>query len=316
MNSTLSAMLQSSSSDSDDERKENEYSNNELKRALQIRPNAIAFIDGEREITFAEFHQRCGKLVSALRLLGAQSGARVAILANNSSQYFEAYVGIPAGGMVVAPLNTRHAMPELVYALQDSGANILITDRADVGELADVVEHVIMLPDAYETALADVEPAELGEGVAETDLAGLFYTGGTTGASKGVMLTHRNLMANAQHWLASVPQNEQDRSLVMAPMFHAAGSNGILAAIWQGALQVPLGTFDGPAAFQSSSDAVFRWAPIADELKCDDEEILRNSIHLRWIGVRRDLKAVFQHAAIADDWQRHGATSTTQLAAK
>jgi hypothetical protein len=60
----------------------------------------------------------------------------------------------------------------------------------------------------------------------------------------------------------------------------------------------------GPAAFQSSSDAVFRWAPIADELKCDDEEIVRNSIHLRWIGVRRDLKEVFQHAAIADDWHR------------
>ena len=60
----------------------------------------------------------------------------------------------------------------------------------------------------------------------------------------------------------------------------------------------------GPAAFESRSDAVFRWAPIADELKCDDEEIVRNSIHLRWIGVRRDLKDVFQHAAIADDWHR------------
>ena len=59
----------------------------------------------------------------------------------------------------------------------------------------------------------------------------------------------------------------------------------------------------GPAAFQSSSDAVFRWAPIADELKCDDEEIVRNSIHLRWIGVRRDLKEVFRHTAIADDWR-------------
>ena len=72
----------------------------------------------------------------------------------------------------------------------------------------------------------------------------------------------------------------------------------------------------GPAAFQSSSDAVFRWAPIADELKYDDEEILRNSIHLRWIGVRRDLKAVFQHAAIADDYHRHGATSAAQPAVK
>jgi hypothetical protein len=72
----------------------------------------------------------------------------------------------------------------------------------------------------------------------------------------------------------------------------------------------------GPAAFQSSSEAVYRWAPIADELKCDDEEILRNSIHLRWIGVRRDLKALFQHAAIADDWRRHGVTSAAQSAAK
>ena len=47
---------------------------------------------------------------------------------------------------------------------------------------------------------------------------------------------------------------------------------------------------DGPTAFQHSSDAVFEWAPIADQLKAEDEEIIRNSIHLRWIGVRRDLK--------------------------
>ncbi len=67
----------------------------------------------------------------------------------------------------------------------------------------------------------------------------------------------------------------------------------------------------GPTAFQSSSDAVFRWAPIADELKCDDEEIVRNSIHLRWIGVRRDLKEVFQHEAIADDWQRQNLPTST-----
>jgi hypothetical protein len=59
---------------------------------------------------------------------------------------------------------------------------------------------------------------------------------------------------------------------------------------------------DGPAAFQSSSDAVFRWAPIADALKNDDEEIVRNSIHLRWIGVRRDLKELIKPALILADW--------------
>ena len=47
---------------------------------------------------------------------------------------------------------------------------------------------------------------------------------------------------------------------------------------------------DGPTAFQHSSDAVFEWAPIANQLKSENKEIIRNSIHLRWIGVRRDLK--------------------------
>ena len=61
---------------------------------------------------------------------------------------------------------------------------------------------------------------------------------------------------------------------------------------------------DGPTAFQSSSDAVFRWAPIADELKDNDEEIVRNSIHLRWIGVRRDLKELIKPAIILADWHK------------
>ena len=199
-----------------------------LKRALQIRPQALALIDGDREVTYEELAHRCALLVDVLRSLGAVSGSRVAILANNGFQYFETYLGIPAGGMVVVPLNTRHAMPELVYALKDSGANILITDRVELGELADVVEHVISLPDQYEALLADAKPAPLGESIAETDLAGLFYTGGTTGASKGVMLTHRNLIANALNWLASVPQRESDRTLVMAPMFHAPAPTAFL----------------------------------------------------------------------------------------
>ena len=61
---------------------------------------------------------------------------------------------------------------------------------------------------------------------------------------------------------------------------------------------------DGPAAFKTSSDAVFHWAPIADELKVLDEEILRNSIHLRWIGVRRDTKALLRPTMILESWQQ------------
>jgi len=62
----------------------------------------------------------------------------------------------------------------------------------------------------------------------------------------------------------------------------------------------------GPAAFQRSSDAVYEWAPIADELKSLDEEIVRNSIHLRWIGVRRDTKALLRRDAVLSSRTRAG----------
>jgi len=214
-----------------------------LLRAVQIAPEKTAVISGTASFTYSQFQERCMRLVGALHTLGLQRGDRVAILAANGHAYLETYVGVPAAGMVVVPLNTRHAEPELAYALEDSGARVLITDR-DPGALGAVVEHVISIPDSYESALAGADPAPLGRGVVESDLAGLFYTGGTTGLSKGVMLSHRNLIANTFHWMATVPQREDDRYLVMAPLFHAAGSNSVLGCIWSGACQVTLPAFD------------------------------------------------------------------------
>ena len=214
-----------------------------LKRALQIGADRIALIDEDAQFSFTEFAKRCSHLIGGLRALGLRSGDRVAILAANSHRYIETYVAVPAGGLVIVPLNTRHADPEVRYALQDSGARVLITDR-DPAPFADLVQHVVGMPDEYESLIASANPWPLGDGVTENDLAGLFYTGGTTGASKGVMLTHRNLIANTYHWLLSAPQTDNERVLVMAPLFHAAGSNGVLANIWTGGCQVPLGAFE------------------------------------------------------------------------
>ncbi len=218
-----------------------------IKAAVRQAPNKTAVIDGASSFTFTELHERCARLAGALGGLGLERGDRVAILAGNSHRYIETYVGVPAAGYVVVPLNTRHAMPELEYALEDSGARVLITDR-DPGPLGDVVERVVMIPDAYEALVTDGSPVALGDDVKEDDLAGLFYTGGTTGKSKGVMLSHRNLIANTYHYLVAVPQQADDVMLVMAPMFHAAGSNGLLANIWTTGTQVPLDVFDPAVA--------------------------------------------------------------------
>jgi long-chain acyl-CoA synthetase len=214
-----------------------------LNHAKRMWGQRTATVCGDIRHSYAQLWSRCRLLGGALEKLGIARGERVAIWADNSHRYIEVYAGVPAAGRVVVPLNTRHAEPELVYALNDSGARILLTDR-DPGKLADCVERVVALPDEYESLLATAAEIELGAGVKEDDLAGLFYTGGTTGASKGVMLSHRNLISNALHFMGHVPHRKSDSFLVMAPLFHAAGSNSVLGNTWTGAKQVMLPIFE------------------------------------------------------------------------
>jgi long-chain acyl-CoA synthetase len=97
--------------------------------------------------------------------------------------------------------------------------------------------------------------ADLGVGLTEDTLVGLFYTGGTTGASKGVMLSHRNLIANTTNWLIATQQGPEDSYLVMAPLFHAAGSLAVLATVWIGGCQVIIPGFDAAAALDAIAAA-------------------------------------------------------------
>jgi acyl-CoA synthetase (AMP-forming)/AMP-acid ligase II len=121
---------------------------------------------------------------------------------------------------------------------------VLLTDRP-AGALAGCVERVVALGEEYETLLAAASTRipDIST-VSARDLAGLFYTGGTTGASKGVMLSHANLVANARHWHQTVPQAADDVFLIIAPLFHAAGSNGVLASFAAHSTQVTLQAFD------------------------------------------------------------------------
>jgi long-chain acyl-CoA synthetase len=218
-----------------------------LRRAFLTARNSPAVVCGDERLTYEQTWARCRRLAGGLRSLGLLPGDRVALLAANCHRYLEIYQGVPGAGLVIVPLNTRHAKRELAYALEDSGARVLLTDR-DPGGLAGIVDRVIHLPHEYEALLADAKPAELDGGVTEEDLAGLFYTGGTTGASKGVMLTHRNLIANTFHALILMGLTSRDRFLIMAPLFHAAGSVCVLGLVWVAGVQVILPTFDASQA--------------------------------------------------------------------
>jgi long-chain acyl-CoA synthetase len=216
-----------------------------LRRAERVAARREALVCADTRFTYSEFLSRCRKLATVLDRLGVVRGERVAVLSFNSIAFVELYCAVSAAGRVQVPLNFRWAEPELAYALTDSGARLLFIDR-EPGGLPALVERIVRLDTGeYEQLLADAAETELDEGaITEDDLAGLFYTGGTTGASKGVMLTHRNLLANTINMQMFMPLQGDDVYLVMAPLFHAAGSVSLLQSIYVGAKQVIVPAFE------------------------------------------------------------------------
>src|SRR4051794_2289495 len=217
-----------------------------LRRAVQVAAGRPAVTCGEVSLTYAETRDRCRRLVGALRGIGVEEGDRVAVVGPNCHRYLELYQAVPGAGLVVVPLNQRHSDAELRYALEDSGAKALFAGRP-VADLPDCVSTVVDMGDGYEDLLAGASPVDFPDGLGEEDLAGLFYTGGTTGAAKGVMLTHRNLVANAMHMQLAWPFSPQTCWLVVAPLFHAAGAIAVLSTVWNAGRHVLLAAFD-PAA--------------------------------------------------------------------
>ena len=125
-----------------------------LKRANQISPAKIALIDGDTEISYATLWNRCTSLAQGLRSLGLRSGDRVAILAAEFAPLHRDVrrVYLPAVSSSCRSIRVT-PIPKCATRWQDSGAKVLLTDR-DPAPFADLVEHVISLPDGYEALLA------------------------------------------------------------------------------------------------------------------------------------------------------------------
>jgi acyl-CoA synthetase (AMP-forming)/AMP-acid ligase II len=206
-----------------------------LHRALQQKPDAVAVRFAGRERSYKEFGARVARLAGALQALGMAPGDRVAMLALNSDLYLEYQFGVCWGGGVLNPCNTRWSAAEIIFSLQDSASTILIVDDAFTPMAAQIVRevgsvaHVIHAGQGatppgmldYETLVRAAAPVDdlcrRGD-----DLAGLFYTGGTTGFPKGVMLSHGNLCSSAMACIAEGLAGSDRVYLHAAPMFHLA----------------------------------------------------------------------------------------------
>nr|WP_179282796.1 AMP-binding protein [Rhodococcus sp. 15-1154-1] len=191
-------------------------------------PDEIAVVDESGALTYRELVERAYALGNALQGKGVSEGDFVGILAANSNFYAECYLGILSIGATPVLFNWRWAPSELVFGVNDSGVSIVLVDScySDLYRAADSsggFDHEVeCLADgpAYEDLLVD--PSEPVPSSSMESINVIIYTGGTTGFPKGVMLSERNIMTNALNEIVDTDMEHRDRTLIIAPMFHAA----------------------------------------------------------------------------------------------
>jgi long-chain acyl-CoA synthetase len=240
------------------------YLTQTLHRASQQTPEATATVCGGRRHTFAQLQARVERLAAGLLSLGLGRGDRVAMLAHNSDRYLEYYLATYWAGLVVNPVNTRWSVGEIAYSLNDSGTRVLIVDDAHLPAVAQLrndsagVQTVIHAGESnapsgttsFESLIESSGPAPdamRGDG----DIAGIFYTGGTTGFPKGVMLSHLNLYVNALALVAEGAISKAGVGLHAAPMFHIADICFMKGLLMRGATHVVLPGFEPVSVFKS-----------------------------------------------------------------
>jgi malonyl-CoA/methylmalonyl-CoA synthetase len=188
-------------------------------------------LKGGREISYGDFLAMAARFAHVLGEAGIKPGDRVALQARKSPEALAVYAACVAAGAVFLPLNTAYTPAEVDYFVSDSGAGLLVADGASEAALAPIAARTgskLLTLNAHGSgSLADAARGKLErfEAVSRSrdDLAALLYTSGTTGRSKGAMLTQSNLLSNAEALVETWRFTGNDVLLHALPIFHTHG---------------------------------------------------------------------------------------------
>lgn len=225
-----------------------------IERAAQINPRGGGTAFAGRRHDWSTFLDRVRRIAGGLCASGLKPGERVAIIALNSDRFSEMFFAISWAGGVVQPVNMRLSSAEMAAQIEDSCARMIMVDEAGASAIAierpalsqvdtwidiDAVDNRV----SYD-ALVGAPPMLQPIAARSDDFAVMFYTGGTTGRAKGVMLSHRNLTGCALSQSAALPMAADDVSLHALPMFHVGAISGMMVGILGGGGHRFLSRFD------------------------------------------------------------------------
>ncbi len=220
-------------------------------------PAEEAWVLGKTRITYAEHFGRCQRIASGIHKLGVRLQDRVAVLSQNTREFMELYTAAELSGYIVATVNWRLAVPEMLWILTDSLPKVLCfeaqyTDAVDRmrGELPHVENYICFggpAPDwalSYEEVVATGDAKGAPQRPEPDDLLHIIYTSGTTGRPKGVMRSHRAEIAVAQLMATEIGVLVSDRMQLVMPVFHVGSRFLQLGAHLRGATVVFHYSFD------------------------------------------------------------------------
>jgi acyl-CoA synthetase (AMP-forming)/AMP-acid ligase II len=239
-----------------------------LNKASKLFPQKQAIVCGGKQWTYREFHERVNRFSSCLKAFGINKDDKVAILLPNCHFFLEAYYGITQIGATSVPINIRLSPGEVAFILEDSESKVLIADPVyqkqidPIREKIHWIKKIIWTRDGikaqedrdldYDKVLEQGDPA----GVPKTpitgeDIAQIYYTSGTTGRPKGVMLSHKNVMTHALGTIAEIHLTDQDVWIHVAPLFHLADAWATWAITWVGGTHVLVREFDAKTVLEA-----------------------------------------------------------------